>query len=418
MSRCFRSVFCLLVLVSLFAGPAVHAADKPIAMSEVASLVKAGVSTDAVVEVMAKRGVRFRMSSTAERQLKKFGFNDAQLALIERIAKGEKVDPQAEAQKKAEDAEAGAEAQAEQAGDYPIGYPNPAWWHPAEQKRIERAIENAGLGYKRHAFTRFTLYCDDRRAAQLVPMLKKLEQQLIDTFPASIHNASSEQSAHIVIVDGVSEWNNWLDALEASYKQDGMSFSAGKGGDSFFDQVKDGPGFILPTVSVCNANVRFEDESVGRYAAYSAGYLMMQQAGGKKDKQDPDSQEEPDGLRTGFGNLAETMAFGSPSVLVTSYEKRDVSGNNPWKSEVLQRFEQRKIDNVTSVWSHETATMKFGDYAECWSYVSTLAVAPEKFAEAVKRVREDKTPMPVAVRETYGIPDKKLLETWYRWLGQ
>lgn len=395
----------LLLTPGLGATAAAAQADRPMAMSDVSRLLKAGDSTDQALQAMAERGVRFRVTQSAERQLTKFGFTDQQIAAIKRIAAGEDVqlDPKPDAPDQQP-----ADAEANPADAYPIGYPMPAGWHAAEKQRVLRAMEAAGLGYRRIEFTRFTLYCNDRRAAQLVPILRSLEQQLIARFPASISNATSPDSAHIVIVDGTSEWSNWVDALFASYKQDGITFNFGpdaNGPDAFRDM----PGFMLGSLVSGNATKRINDESTNRFAAYAVGYLMMGKAGGK---------EQPDALQSGFGNLTETMAFNDPSVMIYSYVKRDLKQDDAWKTLVAKRFNDRQITSTNQVWGYETASMKPEHYAESWSYVSTLAMAPEKFANAVELIRTQEARATGAFNRTYELEDIKLLEAWYRYATQ
>ena len=381
--------------------------DKPIKLSEVSTLIDAGVEPAAVLKVMAKRGVGFRISSSASRRLKEWGFTDEHLDLIERMSKGEKVDLDAKPEPAGGD-DAKDEGGAEAAGDFPVGYPHPQGWHAAEKNRIERAMQAAGLGYKRIEFGRVSLYCNARRAGQLTPMLKNLEKQLTATFPASISNACAPQSAHIILVDGDSEWNNWVDAFFDSYEKDGIRFSFGPEVDAR-TQIKNGGGSYMPTVAMTNAGKMKNDEAVGRFAAYATGHLMMQMAAGMK---------QPHGLRTGFANYAEAVAYKTPSVLVYSYEKRDLGQGNAWKNSVLQRFNNKEITKISKPWNYSTSDMKFEHYAECWSYVSTLAAAPDKFAKAVGIVREGKSGMFDAVNETYGMKEIDMLKTWYKFVSK
>ncbi|MEM9346048.1 MAG: hypothetical protein AAGB26_05475 [Planctomycetota bacterium] len=378
--------------------------DRPLKMSEIARLVDDQSPQD-ILEVMAERGVGFRVTSSAESRLKKYGFTEAQVDLIRKIAAGEEVDLDPEP------ADAGggdvAGADAADAGELKVGFPDPDHWHNAEQKRIERAMKNAGLGYKRIELTRATLYCNDARARKLVPILKKLEAGLIKRFPQTISNASSPKSAHIIIVDGESEWGNWVDALMDSYEKDGMNFRFGNE-ENPRNHLKQGNGFLLPACACAKVGTR-TDENVARFAAYSLGHLMMARAGGK---------EQPIGLTTGFGDLAEEMAMKTPSVMIYSYEKRDLKQDGGWKQVVKNLFKDKKINNVTAPWGYTTDTMKAENYAECWSLVSMLSSAPDKFAEAVKIVREQGKPMNVALNEVYGMEDRKLLETWYKYANQ
>ncbi|MBX2852491.1 MAG: hypothetical protein KTR15_12185 [Phycisphaeraceae bacterium] len=396
------SLSLILILLVAFSDLAAAANDRPVKMSEVARLIKDQSPQD-VLAAMADRGVGFRVSSGAEGRLKKYGFTQDQIELIKKIASGEAVDLDA-GPADADGDEAGG---ADNADAFKVGFPDPEHWHISEQKRIERAIKNAGLGYKRIELTRATLYCNAARAGKLAPLLKKLEGMLIKRFPASIASASSPRSAHIVIVDGVSEWSNWVDALMDSYEKDGMKFSFGPEADTK-THLKNTSGFFLPALATAHADLR-SDENVARFSTYALGHLMMARAGGK---------DQPAGLTTGFGDLAEAMAMKTPSVMIYSYEKRDLKQEGGWKEVVKKLFEAKKIDNATAPWGYTTDSMKPENYAECWSMVSTLAEAPDKFAKAVRMVREDKKFMNVAVNEVYGMQGKDLLKAWYKWVSQ
>ncbi|MGB1125945.1 MAG: hypothetical protein ACPG4Q_12120 [Phycisphaeraceae bacterium] len=396
--RCVLTLCLSLTMVIVVSEFAIAADDRPVKMSELARLIE-GQTPQEVLEVLAKRGVGFRVSSSAEGRLEKYGFTEGQIELIKKIAAGEEVDLSGgDAEGNGEEAEAVAEAE-----ELKVGFTDPDHWHGSEQKRIERAIKNAGLGYKRMEMTRATLYCSDARARKLLPLMKNLEGALIKRFPALISSASSPKSAHVVIVDGESEWSNWVDALMDSYKQDGMTFSFGPEADAK-THLKQTSGFFLPAVASAKTGMR-SDENVARFATYAQGHLMMARAGGK---------DQPKGLTTGFGDLAEAMAMKTPSVMIYSYEKRDLKQEGGWKEVVRKLFEAKKIDNPTTPWGYTTDSMKPENYAECWSMVSTLAEAPDKFAEAVKMVREDKKFMNVAVNEVYGLEDKDLLKAWYK----
>lgn len=393
-------VLCLSLVMISSSGLASAADDKPMKMSEVARLVKDQSPQD-VLEAMAKRGVDFRVSKSSESRLKKYGFADDQIEIIRKIAAGEKVDLNAGPA----DADGGDDAveNADDAEAFKVGFPDPEHWHNSEQARIERAVKNAGLGYQRIELTRATLYCSATRARKLAPLLKKLESSLIRRFPASIVNASSPKSAHIVIVEGESEWRTWVDALMDSYEKDGMNFRFGPEGDPR-EHLKQGTGFLLPACACAKVGTR-SDENIARFSTYSLGHLMMARAGGK---------DQPVGLTTGFGDLAEEMAMGTPSVMIYSYEKRDLKQGGGWKDVVKKLFQEKKITNATAPWGYETASMKPENYAECWSMVSMLSTAPDKFAKAVQMVRESDKSMNVVINEVYGKQDIEILKAWQK----
>lgn len=293
-------------------------------------------------------------------------------------------------------------------GEFKIGFPQPKEWHDAEQNRIERAVKNAGLEYKRYEFGRFTLYCSNARSKSLVAMLTKLEKALVKRFPKTICNASSSQSAHIVVVEGDSEWARWVNACMDSYEQDGIKFRFGPEDDPRPKLIA-GNGFVLPALCVARAGNGRSNESISRFAAYSVGHLMMGRAGGQK---------QPVGLQTGFGDLAEAMAHRTPSVMLWSYVERDLGQARDWRSVVKDKFEARKIQDPTDPWGYTTDSMQIEHYAECWSLVATLADDPKKFAEVVSMVRNGESSLSDAIREVYKIKDKDLLKAWYRFVSR
>lgn len=398
MKRVFCNLICAVLLILLLSpGVVLAQSNRPMAMSEVNKmLVREKKTTSEVLEVMAERGVAFKMSSASEKRLLKYGFSEDQIAVIARMAKGEKVDltPPTDGPDEAGD-EAG--------GEFRVGYPHPQGEHAAEKRRMSRSIE-ASVGYKRIELQRCTLYCSAKRHAKLLPMLKKLEAELISRFPESICNASSPDSSHIVIIDGHSQWHSFVDAFFDTYAKDGIAFQFGPEADARV-VVKEGSGMYFPMVGLKHADKADNEEEVARFAAYSVGHLMMQSASG---------ESHPHGLRTGFANLAESMAFKKPALMVASYAKRSIGDAGGWAAAVSQRFRENTISTPTKIWAMDTQSMQAEHYAECWSHVLFLAKSPEKFAQAVGKVRNGEMRMDAAVREVYGVDDKKLMKAWYK----
>lgn len=409
-----RWTYLFLLLTTLLIAGAVDAA--PMRMSQINSMIDGGASPAQVIESMREHGVGFRMTSTAERRLKSYGFSDEQIATVKRIIDGTDVPPQRDGVGEGEGGE-GAQppvpgqpfqdrANAPVDGEFPVGYVFPDDFHAAEKYRVERAVADS-LGYRRIELSRVTIYCSDRRARRLVPMLQELEKKLIDTFPDSLSNASDPRSAHIVIVDGAAEWGRWIDACFKSYEQDGIDYSFGPGIDRN-KHLKAGPGYMLPHLAAVHADKLPNDELVGRFAAYDVGHLMMV----------PASAGGPSSLITGFGDFAEALAFGNPSVTVYSYVEREgEAATMSWLQIVQQRFKDGQIRSAHRVWSYTTAEMVLHEYAEAWSLVTTLAQAPDKFAKAV-RLKQMGATMPEAIEQAYELDDRKLTEAWFKFVNQ
>lgn len=422
----FLPTFVLFVAM-LIAG-AVEGA--PVRVSQIDDMIDDGVSPAQVIEMMREYGVGFRMSNSVERRLKSYGFTEDQIQTVKNIIDGTDVPPappEAPAEGPGE-GEPGAPMPGEVepglpgvpgglpgaqpgadngGGEFGVGWAMPEAFHPQEKLRVERAVA-AALGYERHELSRVTLYCNARRARRLVPMLRELEAKLIATFPKSLVNACDPRSTHIVIVDGASEWNNWVDACFASYEKDGITYSFGPEANST-ERLKAGSGYMLPHLAAVHADKISNDEMVARFAAYDVGHLMMNVAAGSGG---------PDGLVTGFGGFTEAMVFGTPSVTVYSYVERDNQEQmQSWLQTVQQRFRNREITTAHHVWNYSTDEMVSHQYAEAWSLVTTLCQAPEKFAAAVLLVKQGKS-MAEAVEEVYGLDERKLLEAWFRYVNQ
>jgi len=393
----------LFVLLAMFLAPAVAIAqDDPIALSEISRLLRDDKTPAEVMTVIRERGVGFRVSANSERRLEQWGFDGDQIDIIKRIAAGEDVPDEAEMPAEGEgDGEAGAEVEDE----FGVGYPNPESFHEAEKTRVERGIGNANLGYERYEFTRITLYCTDRRARTLVPLLRELERNVIARFPENIANAIDMRSAHIVVIDGESEWQRWLESSFDSYEEDGITFTFVRGEEPK-DSLSDGSGYLLNALGAIHADKHQSDESIERQVAYNFGHLMMNMAGGP---------EGPDGLVTGFGDLTETMAKGSPTVMVYSYVERELTGDDAWAASVGKRMSDGEIRSVLNVWGYSTDEMTPPQYAEAWSMVSLLCEAPDKFGQAVLAVQREEESMAQAVRDAYEITDDRLLQGWARY---
>ncbi len=398
-------------LLVLLLAPAAFAQgeDGPMRLSEVNRMIRADQTPAQVIEAAATRGIDFELNRSTLRRLDQWGFTEEQIEQLRRISAGE--DP-GDAEMEGDPAEG--EAGEREAGDYAVGYRDGDGTHDAEKRRIERAIEAAHLGYERIELSRVTLYCERRRARGLAELLAATERAVIDRFPASIANAIDPRSAHIVVIDGESEWARWLAAFQDSYEQDGITYPPTPEGD-FKTRMANSPGYTTGIVSAVRGDLMSSEEQLQRSVTYHLGHLMM--TGASR----PDGflqRPAHDTLVTGFGNLTETIAMGSPSVMVYSYSERDLDGDESWDQRVRGRFSDGKITGVTDVWTFSTDTMEPGQYAEAWSIVSLLCQAPEKFAEAVLLVQQEEASMPEAVRTAYELDDARLLQGWRQWAGR
>ncbi|XAM00760.1 hypothetical protein OT109_05080 [Phycisphaeraceae bacterium D3-23] len=225
---------------------------------------------------------------------------------------------------------------------------------------------------------------------------------------------STRARAHIVVVDGESEWARWLNAFQTSYEQDGITYPATPEGD-FKTRMADSPGYTTGILSAVRGDRAQSREGLHRTVTYHLGHLMMTGA----SRPDGMFENAPhDALVTGFGNLVETMAMGSPSVMVYSYTERNLNGAQSWPEMVAERFRAGKITTVISVWNFSTDTMEPEHYAEGWSMVSLLSEAEDKFAQAVLGVQRGEGSMAEAVRAAYEIEDVRLLAGWRQWAGR
>lgn len=401
-------VFVLLALLCFAPGASAQDGEGPLKLSDVNRMIRADQSPGDVVAAAAERGVAFEFSRSTLRRLEQWGFSEGQVDRLRGIAAGE--DP-GEAMPDGEGEDA---ADAGDEDDYPVGYRETDGTHEAEKARIERAIEAAALGYERIELSRVTLYCERRRARGLVEVLQRTERAVIARFPASIVNAMDPRSAHIVVVDGESEWARWLESYQASYEQDGITFPPTPEGD-FKTRMANSSGYTNGNLAAVRGELFDGQESLNRSVTYHLGHIMMEMAARPEGYF---KRTEHDGLVTGFGDLIETMAMGSPSVMVYSYTERDLAAEGTWAQMVQKRFADGGITTVTDVWTYSTSSMEPEHYAEAWSMVSLLAEAPDKFADAVLRVQREESTMAAAVRAAYGLEDARLLQGWRQYAGR
>ncbi|XAM00761.1 hypothetical protein OT109_05085 [Phycisphaeraceae bacterium D3-23] len=104
----------VLVLLCLMSAASAQDGESPLRLSDVNRMIRGDQTPAQVVEAAAERGIDFELSRQTLRRLDSWGFSEAQVEQLRRIAAGEAPD---DAEMPDEDAE-GADADE----DFPVGY--------------------------------------------------------------------------------------------------------------------------------------------------------------------------------------------------------------------------------------------------------------------------------------------------------
>ncbi|MEE2706674.1 MAG: hypothetical protein VX988_06460 [Planctomycetota bacterium] len=388
---------------------------RPITFLEIRFHKSQGKSHDEIVEIIKDRGLSFKIDATMKGRLGKLGFNDKHFEALRSLEKpgakpegpppkGEKPDNQKPAKPDA--------AKPDDAPKPEIGPRFDAMFGRTE-KQVERTMKQCGVDLQRNRTKHITLVAAKDTAAKFLPLISKLEGKLARRFPEPIASGVDRRAANIALLKTRPEYEYWVKTLFKVLREDGVMFQQVAEGDIESRMLKSSSFFLRGVYSVCLEEM--SEERAGRGVAFAVGFQYMRQLS---------RYEAPDAIATGFGDLAEVMAFGSPTVMVTSgYTERELArGITPWTQIVRGLFAARKIASVQNVLAYNTESMEVAEYATAWSLVEALATNPDKLAKLTTELRNSAVAPWENLRQVYGQPDKPLeeqafLKIWARFVA-
>ena len=183
------------------------------------------------------------------------------------------------------------------------------------------------------------------------------------------------------------------------YEQEGMQFT----GMDVLDRALRTDRFLIEGMFTCCLEKMTPVEA--RHAvAYAVGYHYIERITEGK---------VPVALLTGFGNVAEVMLLGNPTMMLNAgYTERDLGrGGNPWALIVIQRFAANMVPAMADVLAYDASAMQLPQYAECWSLATLLSSDAKKFSSLAAALR-DGQPALEAIEKIYGLPADKLHARW------
>lgn len=355
------------------------AADEPLTLDAIATLRAERQSPAEILRAAKRRGRGFPVDEAARERLKSLGFSSSTIAAL---AKLDEVDP---------DPSAGGEATAAGAD--------------AEAEMIDRivtgAVAEAGMRFAAAGGARCRVFSGPGVDPQFAADARQVEAQLAAALPKSFVAGIDKRAVNVIIVASRSEYAKLLEAVSRAGESQGMQFTTDDGRG--LEQLAGGKAalYLRGFTTICLEAAT--PEQARRTVAHAVGFHALQHASRRR---------AGDALASGFGSVAETLLFKTPSVTVAGgYADREVGGAEAWPLAVKQRFTDRQIRGLAATLERSLATMEVPDYAECWSLTAALGRDPKKFAAAITGMRDGATPLE-AILAAYGKDEEALLQAW------
>ncbi len=390
-------MICCVALATVCA--AARAAEKPppgpVAIDEVARMLRRKIAPAKIVEVIRERGMSFEVPPERAAKLKKAGFTGKQIAELQRMAGAVPalvIDPDAAA------------AAAAAAASATCGPRKPDAFHETAKSRLDRIIKTSGLGVERHPATNVTLVASPKTAKTLFPFVKSVEKKMRRTFPGALREGCDPRSAHIAVLDSQSAYEKWITAMIEVTKQDGITWQGGADPK----QMALGTASLITPFIDSNDLSRQPGEQIRRAVAYQIGHKTMYQVA---------EARAPDALVTGFGDAVETLAMGSPSVMVYSYAPPNWKNNaNMWAETVRGLARANKLPGPALLLTYSDRTMQPQNYAEAWSFVNLLARKPKQLDAIVRDIRDKRSGALDAIRKHTGLEQEQIELAWRKFV--
>ena len=156
-------------------------------------------------------------------------------------------------------------------------------------------------------------------------------------FQAPIKSGPDKRIANIALFPTRYEYESWVRALFQVLKEEGMQWEEWDAADRAARTER----FLAPGIFSCCLE-KMQPQQVRHAIAYAVGYHYLEQA---------TLGNAPVPLKTGFGNVAEVMLLGNPTMLLNSgYAERNLGqGRTPWTMIVKRRFAQNIVPSIAEV---------------------------------------------------------------------
>jgi hypothetical protein len=369
----------------LLALPWLARADDPapVTLDEIRQMREERKRPAEIVELIQSRGLAFPLDRENERTLRGLGFGRGNIAQLKAIAPA-----------------AGVARESAPQLDPLLG-PEYQRYADRVEKIRQKSQTDAIIARAEHV----TLVCNKDLAARIMPDVKRLQQLIADRFPAPLGIGPDHRVANIVLFPTRYDYEKWVRALFAVYEEEGMQFLEPEA----LGRALRTDRFLISGMFMCCLE-RMTPGETRHAVAYGVGYHYI----------DAITQgKAPAALATGFGNVAEVMLLGEPSMMLNSgYAERELGkGMFPWALIVKQRFAQNMVPPIADLLQYDTSAMEFPQYAECWGFASLLSGGAKEFSWLVLALRKGE-PALSAIEKNYGLTADKLHARWRQYAGQ
>ena len=389
----------LLGILALFiALPAWAAEDRPAKLSDINRLLRSGSNVEQVLVELEKRGLGFRVTPSAEKRLKEWGFNDDQINQVNRIATGLPLERGDNAPKEQDNKPVDFnDIPADLPTKFPIGYAIGDDVRDSQSRVMSRAANAARLNYKLYTFERFALYCSPRRGDDLAKQLKELEAKLVKQLPASLANATEAKTALLVLADSNRDAMKMFQSIEAAYQAEFPDYRTDLDNRRWTH-------YVASHYTIVDGSAYSTNDAAMRPLSFGVGRMMAAHIA---------YYSEPHTLATGMGNLVETIAKGAPSVTLFSHSGEDEPKIENWSADFKQRHAAKKLPKVRQLFDYQITHMKPRHYVESWALASWLAREPDKLFAALYNCRPADKTMYNEVLEVYSLTEEQFQQQWH-----
>ncbi len=349
-------------------------------MADIRRLCRDHVPPEQIVDKAAEQGIDFAVTPAIEGELQALGFRPPQIAAV----KG--------------------------SPDQPLIPGKGMWTSEAQRERMLQEIKTinalSGLELLSVHSRHLTLWTGKGIVEESLPTVEKLEAFFHTKFREPVRCGLDRRSAHLIYLKTRVDYARWikamLDLIGSRYEEKDNP----GGNEEFRASVAKGPAFYTPWFSaICLEGNEFESEH--RCTGLAVGYMYYSQLA-RPRKAGP--------LATGFANLAEEVAAGSPKVMIANsgyhQDRRDLGADSrPWSLLVRRQFLKKQLTPLDKFFKLDTFKMVQSNYVEAWSLTTLLARQPDLYGKMLLAIRAG-TPELKAIEDAYGWDGTRLGEEW------
>jgi hypothetical protein len=358
--------------------------DTRLTLKEIQQLRGRPMPAAEVAETVAERGRAFEVTAEVAGQLRRLGFNAAQIDAVR------------------------------EASDEPL-VPGNSLTTSDEQRdqvleEMKQVTAKSKVNIEPIGSQHVTLWASKDVQQRYLADVNKVEKFFHTRCAEPIRSGLDKRSTHIILLKDHAEYEAWWRAMFALFGEQFDEKDNPGGKEEFQKEVLKGSAFYSTDFVVVSLAGGSSDQMHRSVVAGVAGMYAMQLARPQR------GQRELGPLETGFINWAEAAVFGSPAVMfgaiVYHQDTRfPVNGGQAWSLLVRQRMAKNRATPLAELLTLDHSKMSEAHYAEAWTLVELLAGQRGKFGKLLLETRDGVSGLE-AVEKVYGWDEKELAKQW------